>query len=449
MAVPSRFTGRDHPLCLWGRSASLERPSVWRPPVRAAPAQHLEDRVSSPATVGEQHSNRVLFVSEDASVVEDLQEVLPARRPGWELAFYGRERALAQFDAGPVDVIVTDLRVSGLDTPGLLARVQEQSPATIRIVLSGRADAQAFTRVAIGAHRFVAEPDGIEALIAVLDRSFALSDIGRTVELYRGATGASTLPSCPGVYHEIAAATADPLAGADAIARIIERDPAMTAKVFQVANSAFYGMGRRVGRVREAVSYLGTETLAALAVSAQAFAELEPTLHSTRFSRDAFQRHSTLVAWLAGRIIDCSCRPRRRGHRSRASRHRHARPAAENPWRWETTSRSPSSRASRCTSSSAGSWASTTPPSVATCCDSGGYRTRSWKRLPAITSRPISLHRASTPSQPCTLRMRSRRSWTPQAGDTRPTDCSTQRMWMPSASPRSWTAGARPLAIKQ
>ena len=39
---------------------------------------------------------------------------------------------------------------------------------------------------------------------------------------------------------------------------------ALTAKVLQVVNSAFFGLGRPIADVREAVAYLGLETVKAL-----------------------------------------------------------------------------------------------------------------------------------------------------------------------------------------
>jgi len=249
-------------------------------------------------------ANVVLIVDEDPDTLDELRSGLQRERPGWQVAFADDAAdALAEFDRGHVDVIVTDVRVPGMDGATLLERIQERSPSTIRILLSGHADSRAVARSASNAHRFLAKPCGPEALTAVLDRSLVMAELSREVGLYRSATAATSLPSCPGVYHEIAAATADPMAGASTIASIIERDTAMTAKVLQLANSAYFGVGRRVNRVREAVTYLGTDTLAAMAVSAQAFAELQPTLTSVRFSIDDFQRHAMLVARLASTIV--------------------------------------------------------------------------------------------------------------------------------------------------
>jgi HD-like signal output (HDOD) protein/ActR/RegA family two-component response regulator len=246
---------------------------------------------------------RVLFVDDEHAVLDGLRDGLRDHRAAWQLTFADSgEAALAAFDDGHIDVLVTDLRMPGMNGADLLARVQELSPPTVRVVLSGYADTQAVASASTGAHRFLAKPYTLDELTTVLERSFAMAELSRRVELYRRATAASVLPSSPGTYSELVAAAADPAAGAGALAVIIERDPAMTAKVLQLANSAFFSTGRHVSRVREAVAFLGTDTITALAISAKAFAEYAPTLASSRFSIEEFQRHAALVARLAARI---------------------------------------------------------------------------------------------------------------------------------------------------
>ncbi|MGX7678954.1 HDOD domain-containing protein [Jatrophihabitans sp. DSM 45814] len=62
----------------------------------------------------------------------------------------------------------------------------------------------------------------------------------------------------------------DPDSGVAELANAIGCDPAFTARVMALANSAYYGLGGRVGSVQFAVSVLGFQTIRALAVSAAA-----------------------------------------------------------------------------------------------------------------------------------------------------------------------------------
>ena len=50
------------------------------------------------------------------------------------------------------------------------------------------------------------------------------------------------LPTLPEIAHQILSLTNDPLLSVDELKNIVERDPAISAKILSVANSAFFGL---------------------------------------------------------------------------------------------------------------------------------------------------------------------------------------------------------------
>jgi HD-like signal output (HDOD) protein len=58
--------------------------------------------------------------------------------------------------------------------------------------------------------------------------------------------------------------------------RIISRDPGITAKVLQVANSVACGLPGRINDVGEAIQQLGMTTVRSLALSAQVYGNFAP-----------------------------------------------------------------------------------------------------------------------------------------------------------------------------
>jgi HD-like signal output (HDOD) protein len=246
---------------------------------------------------------RVMFVDDERDVLDGLCDAMYCYDRGWRMRFaVSGEAALAELESEPADVIVTDLQMPGMDGTALLARVQERYPATIRIVLSGYADTGMVARAAMVAHRLLAKPCKADELGLVVERSCALHELTKQAELYRVTAAAGTLPSCPGLYMEITRLIADPATGPDEIAQAIELDTAMTAKVLQLANSAFFGIGRRVNRVRDAVVYLGVDAIKTLILSVEAVGKLAPT-GVAGFSIEQFQLHATLVASIAAGIL--------------------------------------------------------------------------------------------------------------------------------------------------
>ncbi len=59
---------------------------------------------------------RVLFVDDEPRILEGLRRMLRPQRHEWEMAFApGGEAALAMMEASPFDVIVSDMRMPGID----------------------------------------------------------------------------------------------------------------------------------------------------------------------------------------------------------------------------------------------------------------------------------------------------------------------------------------------
>jgi HD-like signal output (HDOD) protein len=110
------------------------------------------------------------------------------------------------------------------------------------------------------------------------------------------------LPSCPRLYTELTELILDPDATAADAAALMERDVAMSAKVLQLVNSAFFGLGRRVALTSEAVQYLGLDTLRALVLHAGAFEAFAPTRPIEGFDIAALQRRSYLAARIARQL---------------------------------------------------------------------------------------------------------------------------------------------------
>jgi HD-like signal output (HDOD) protein len=243
---------------------------------------------------------RILFVDDEQSLLDGLRDALRPYRRRWTMSFVisGKE-ALATIEAVPPDVVISDLRMPGMDGATLLELVRDRCPGAVRIVLSGHADMRVVGRAAGAAHRLIAKPCETAELARVIERSCALQDMGARVALNRRAMGASSLPSVPRVCAELTELLASGSAGASDAAMIIEQDIAMAAKVLQLANSAYFGRRSPVSRVSDAVAYLGLDALRALALHAAAFDEFRIDPPIPGFDIDELHRHCTRVARLA------------------------------------------------------------------------------------------------------------------------------------------------------
>jgi putative nucleotidyltransferase with HDIG domain len=219
---------------------------------------------------------RILFVDDEVKVLDGLKRMLYPMRKEWDMAFAeSAQEALEALALDPFEVIVTDMRMPGTDGTELLGQIMQLYPEIVRIVLSGQWEPEMSIRSAKTAHQYLTKPCSAEALKATLDRMFALRRMLAGRSLRRLVSGMTTLPSLPVAHQKLMAALATPHASIAQVEKIMGGDMAMTAKVLQLANSAFFGVSRQVINPADATRYLGVETIRALAVTIGVFAPFQ------------------------------------------------------------------------------------------------------------------------------------------------------------------------------
>src|SRR5437867_2356541 len=110
---------------------------------------------------------RVLFVDDEPNVLAGLQRMLRPMRQDWDMHFVtGGADALNALADARFDVIVSDMRMPGLDGADLLDEVSRTYPDVVRIVLSGQANQESILRVVGPAHQYLSKPCDAEALKA-------------------------------------------------------------------------------------------------------------------------------------------------------------------------------------------------------------------------------------------------------------------------------------------
>jgi HD-like signal output (HDOD) protein len=246
---------------------------------------------------------RVLFVDDEPSDLEGLQRVLRSQRQEWEVAFaHSGDSALALMATSPFDVVVSDMRMPGMDGATLLSRVREEHPDVVRIVLSGQTEFSTALRVVPVAHQFLAKPCDSQTLRVAIERACHLKALLHDDSI-RATVGALTeLPSVPRTYHDLTMALADPNVSVQKIARIVEFDVGISAKILQLVNSAFFGLAGSVTNIQNAIAYLGVSTLKNLVLSVEVFRVFAPKAPLVGFSLEDLQRHARFTSYIATRL---------------------------------------------------------------------------------------------------------------------------------------------------
>jgi HD-like signal output (HDOD) protein len=110
------------------------------------------------------------------------------------------------------------------------------------------------------------------------------------------------LPSVPRLYTALTQTLADPEASVADIARIIEGDVAMCAKLLHLTNSAFFGQPRAVTNVQRAVALLGVRTVKNLVLGVEMLGAFPANGDDGPFL-DRIQEHALGAARIAARLL--------------------------------------------------------------------------------------------------------------------------------------------------
>jgi len=248
-------------------------------------------------------AHRILFVDDEVSILDGLQNLLHKQRHLWHMVFsQSGEAALAELEKAPFDVIVSDMRMPGMDGATLLTAVKDAYPNVARIVLSGQAEREAVIKALPVAHQFLSKPCDGEMLRVVIERACRLQRLLTDETIRTAIRKLDALPSAAATYHDLTKALANPDVGLTTVAAVVERDPSMSAKVLQLVNSAYFGLSQRITSVAQAMVYLGSDTMKGLVLTSQVFSLAEKR-QLPGLSVDALQEHSLMTGRLAKRLI--------------------------------------------------------------------------------------------------------------------------------------------------
>ncbi len=245
---------------------------------------------------------RVLFVDDQPNVLAGLRRMLRGLRNEWQMEFAeSGEEALALMAESPFDVVVSDMRMPGMDGSQLLTETMKRYPGTVRIILSGQADQVSILKAVTPAHQYLSKPCDAETLRATVARACSLRNTLSQKSLIRLVSRVTTLPSLPHVYTKLLEELQSEDASVQGVAELIAQDVGMTAKLMQMVNSSFFGIPRRVESPTHAAALLGLNVLKPLVLSAGIFSQFHAD-GLPGYSVDALMEHSLAVSRLAQQI---------------------------------------------------------------------------------------------------------------------------------------------------
>ncbi|MGD1085105.1 MAG: response regulator [Verrucomicrobiota bacterium] len=245
---------------------------------------------------------RILFVAKDQALWNEFQAQEPAATGDWEAQ--SAATGLEALDLIPVynfAVVVADYNLPDMSGVELLDQFMRRQPSTHRIILSDISDTESTVKCVGKPHFHLLRPFGIQTLMNALAQAFAHEVWMPSKAVQALIAQMHQVPSPPTTYFKIIKEIQSPYASIETIAGYIAEDPAVTAKVLQLANSAVFGLELQVNQPLEAIAYIGLETTKALVLLAHTVSAFDKN-KLAGYSVESLWTHSVCTGRIAQQI---------------------------------------------------------------------------------------------------------------------------------------------------
>ncbi|WP_432738345.1 HDOD domain-containing protein [Maridesulfovibrio sp. FT414] len=252
----------------------------------------------------------ILFVDDDKNILAGFRTMMHAMRKEWKCHYsLSTTEALQLVDEVSFDVVVTDMRMPGMDGSDFLKEVEKKQSGAVRIILSGYSDMQAQLKSTRSAHQFLSKPCSSETVINTIRRVTALREILTSSNLRRVVSGLDSLPSIPELILQIRTELEKPDPDIIKVGRLVEQDAGTSATILKVVNSTFFGFYKKITSPSRAVVYLGTQVLKGLVFGVRLLKEIDVG-NLKGYSVDKLWDHCLQVGYFARTIAVCESNDR-------------------------------------------------------------------------------------------------------------------------------------------
>ncbi|MDT4994129.1 MAG: hypothetical protein QOH97_4021 [Actinoplanes sp.] len=252
---------------------------------------------------------RALFVDDEPRILDGLRRSLRSKLGEWDMAFVtGGVEALELLGQVPHDVVVSDMRMPGMDGAELLTNVSKRHPEVARVVLSGHIETEAVFKIAVAGHRFLSKPSGAESVISVIEQLLVRTSHSHQREARRIAGGVRSIPTLPEHTERIVALLA-PDANLSYTVETAMRDVGLTAKLLQLSNSRFFGSPPRNSSVESIVNAMGVPMVQAVVGAGHVLRPEQNWDPATERHLRTVWRHAVATAALVESVASPANRP--------------------------------------------------------------------------------------------------------------------------------------------
>ena len=222
----------------------------------------------------------------------------------WDfIRFDATESLLDACDEQMFDVVFLTCSMRAQSELDLMSQMATRQNSAIRIFLGSEFwNAAQRAKASDLAHRIFSRGDTLANIAETAQYLAKITRLLNRSSLQDYVMQLGCLPSPPRIYRQLTEAIYSETADLTLISEIIELDPAIVALIMKQVNSAFFGFGREISSLKEAITLLGVRNLRSLALSCQLSQQFSAGEGWEPFSFEQQNERSLLVARLAQTI---------------------------------------------------------------------------------------------------------------------------------------------------
>lgn len=214
----------------------------------------------------------VLVVDDEKAVLLSERRIIRRHHPEWDvLQAQTMEAAQQLLEEQTPWVVIADRQMPDGGGAELLRLVAQQHPLALRVMLTGDHSPEAWLEGTALAHLVFAKPYDPVAVLSVLDRAACIHQLPLTKEVKLALGGLKQLPVVSETFTRLSLELARDEVSLDNVVELVHQDQALTARLLQLANSAFFGFTTETLSVRDAVIRLGSDLIRAIVLALELF----------------------------------------------------------------------------------------------------------------------------------------------------------------------------------
>lgn len=213
----------------------------------------------------------LLFVADNPSDVSSYISLLKDKGINVAIVEKAKQAALAIKNKN-ISMVVAVIPTDGGAPLKLLEAIKKHQGQIFRIALNRMPAQQSVIQASVLAAHHQFSLEGNEAaLLPLLDYFGETHKVLDKKVVTQAVQGVKTLPTPPKIFLQLNALMKSAGADSQKAADIITQDPALTAKVLQVANQSFLPGNKAITTITDAITRIGMETLSCIVMTAELF----------------------------------------------------------------------------------------------------------------------------------------------------------------------------------